>query len=267
MYYRKRKKNYPFFWALPVLAIGVFVWATNLSINDSEPAAILPPDRNNPEISATSSQEFFLPENSNLPPIAEDTAEFVDLAVPFSSQAPFGEWSDTRQQDGCEEASALMAVYWARGLDLAPEEAKAVILEISDWEEKNYGSYVDTSADDTAGRIIRGYFGFENFTVKHDIAREDIIRELEQGNAVIVPADGQALGNPHFTAPGPERHNLLIRGYDPDTNEFITNDPGTRFGEGYRYDENILFNAIRDYPTGDHQPMLVKKKNMIVVGK
>jgi hypothetical protein len=58
---------------------------------------------------------------------------------------------------------------------------------------------------------------------------------------------------------------LVIRGYDPATKEFITNDPGTRKGEGYRYPEQIIYAAWRDYPSGDHEPILNINKNMIVV--
>lgn len=54
-------------------------------------------------------------------PLGDISAEAVSLPgqstilydVPFAAQAPFGEWSDKRQQDGCEEVSALMAVKWA----------------------------------------------------------------------------------------------------------------------------------------------------------
>ena len=45
-----------------------------------------------------------------LPTATVEPKRFVLLNVPFTSQAPFGEWSDPRHQDGCEEAAALMAV-------------------------------------------------------------------------------------------------------------------------------------------------------------
>jgi len=79
--------------------------------------------------------------------------------------------------------------------------------------------------------------------------------------------NGQALGNPNFTPPGPEYHFLLIRGYNPSTDTFITNDPGTRNGELYKYSSDTLFNAIRDYPTGDHLPITSTRKAMIVILK
>jgi len=160
-----------------------------------------------------------------------------------------------------------MAVYWAEGKILDQSAAEGAIARIADYEEKNYGGYHDTSVEDTAKRIIQGYFGSANFEVKKDIAIKDIIDQVKNGRLVIAPFDGRRLGNPYYTAPGPERHNLVIRGYDSAKKEFITNDPGTKRGEGYRYNEEILYNALRDYPTGDHQPIVQIEKNIIAVWK
>ncbi len=188
--------------------------------------------------------------------------------VPFTSQAPFGEWSDPRQENGCEEASALMAVKWARGeSDLSKTEAEQTILDASNWEEKTYGDYHDTSAKDTAERIFKGYFHYDNIEVKYNISANDIVHELQGGNLVIVPMDGQLLNDPYYTAPGPDMHMILVIGYNPVAKEFITNDPGTERGERYRYPENVFYNAIRDYPTGDHESIVGVKKDMIVVSK
>ncbi len=186
--------------------------------------------------------------------------------VPFTSQAPFAEWSDLRQEDGCEEAASLMAVTWARGGKLTPAEAKREILAASDYELDTYGSYADTSASATAERILSGYFGFDNYSVKYDITANDIISALRSGDILIVPMDGQALANPYYTPPGPDRHMLVVKGYDPDTDEFITNDNGTRHGEDLRYGRELFYNAIRDYPAGDHLPITKTRKAMIIIG-
>ncbi len=193
--------------------------------------------------------------------------QVIDLNISFIAQAPFGEWGDPRQQDGCEESASLMAVRWARGEDLTLAEAKEEILAASRYEEETYGDYRDTSAKDTAERIISGYFGYEDWQIKEVNTTADIIKELAAGNVIITPMNGQKLCNPFYTAPGPERHMLVIRGYDPNTHEFITNDNGTRKGEGYRYREQVLFDAIRDYATGYHIPIAEIKKVMIVIKK
>lgn len=188
--------------------------------------------------------------------------------VPFAPQAPFGEWSDARQQDGCEEASVIMAMHWVKGdTTITLEEAKNEILAIADWEQAKYGNYHDTSARDTVERIFKDYYNYNKVRVEEDVNTSKIIQELQNGNLVVVPADGIALNNPHFTPPGPERHMLVITGYDSAKDEFITNDPGTRFGKNYRYKTSVLFNAIRDYPTGHHLPISGEDKNIIVVEK
>jgi len=200
--------------------------------------------------------------------IPETGKPLIHFNVPFTSQAPFGEWSDDRQQDGCEEASVIMAMHWVRGdVSITREEAKKEILAISDWEQEKYGNYHDTSAEDTISRIFNKYYNYKNVRLEKNATTDDIIKELEKGNLVVVPVNGIALSNPHFTSPGPERHMLVVIGYDYSKNEFISNDPGTSFGKDYRYAKNTLFNALRDYSTGSHSPIIGVNKNMIVVEK
>lgn len=189
----------------------------------------------------------------------------VLLDIPFTSQAPFGNWEDQRQQDACEEASSLMVMYWLSGNILTRENAEIEILAITDYEEKKYDNFHDTSAMDTMEKIIKKYFNYDSVELRENISLEDIKQELFKGNAIIIPMNGQKLKNPYYTAPGPERHMLVARGYDVNKKEFITNDPGTKRGEKYRYSENLFYNAIRDYPTGDHVPITEVKKNMIVI--
>lgn len=187
--------------------------------------------------------------------------------VPFSSQAPYGDWKDARQQDGCEEAASMLAIAWANNQTLTKDQALETLLAIADFEKNTYGQFTDTSTSDTQDRIIRNYFHYSNSQVISINFVADIITQLSQNKLVIIPTNGQLLNNPNFTGNGPERHNLVIRGYDSTTKEFITNDPGTRKGENYRYPENVIFNAIRDYPTGAHEPITTIQKNAIVVWK
>ncbi|MDD3301790.1 MAG: C39 family peptidase [Patescibacteria group bacterium] len=192
------------------------------------------------------------------------------LPVPFTSQAPFAQWSDSRQQDGCEEAGAIMAMAWTEGKKtLSKEEAKKAIIAISDFELKNYGEYRDVSLEDLRQWVFIDYFKYDEKKVRvvKNITLADLKKELAKGNLVLVPADGRALKNPYFTAPGPERHVLLIKGYDQKKKQFITNDAGTRRGENYRYSENVLFKAIRAYPTGYHLPIKKIEKKMLVIEK
>jgi len=202
-------------------------------------------------------------------PKATGTTEPASLIlirnVPFTPQAPLANWSDPRQEDGCEEATALMATSWAKGKQLTPAGAERDIVAISDYEAKNYGSFYDTSVQDIIDRIYKDYFRYNNVEAKYDIMANDIKTELIKGNLVVVPANGRLLNNPYYKPPGPLRHMLIIKGYDPNTDEFITNDPGTKRGEQYRYPARIIMDAIYDYKTGHGEPVTSIIKAMIVV--
>lgn len=193
--------------------------------------------------------------------------ESVYHTVPFTSQAPLGNWNDMRQENGCEEASALMVMRWIEGKELSAAEAEKEIIAISDFELSLYGDFHDTSVKDTVERIFKGYFGYENTAITYGINTQDIKRELLKGNIVVVPVDGQVLKNPHYTPPGPREHMIVIVGYDNKSKEFIAHDPGTRFGNNFRYSYSLLDNALRDYETGYHVPLFEKRSAMIVVSK
>jgi len=203
---------------------------------------------------------------STVTPLVSD--ESVFLSVPFSSQAPLGDWSDDRQQDGCEEAGAMMAIAWARGsLDLSPSAAAKEIIALSDWQKEEYGEYRDVRIEEVASRIFKDYYDYNKVEVATLDNAQDLITALQAGKIILAPTNGQALKNPHFTAPGPERHLLVITGYDAETDEFVTNDPGTRYGYNFRYPSARLFAAIRVYESGYHLPINEKEKIVLLVGK
>ncbi len=190
----------------------------------------------------------------------------VLLEAPFTTQAPFGEWNDPRQQDACEEASVLIASKWyTKDMNLTKEEARTKMLDMVNFQKKLYNSYIDTSAKDTAERLLKAYFGIKNWQVKKVDSYEDIIREIMKKNLLIIPMNGRLLNNPHFTQPAPLRHMLVVIGYDASKEEVITHDPGIGLGKHYRYPVKVLYNAIRDYKTGNHEPIVGNIKNIIVV--
>ena len=186
------------------------------------------------------------------------------LSVPFVSQAPTGEWGKSEFQNGCEEASVLMANAWLKGKTYTKETAKVELIAMARYQEKKIGQAIDTDAKDTAEALLRGYFEMTDFTVEYDFSLSDLRKATARG-LLIVPTNGRALKNPNFTLPGPLEHMLVVTGYDDTKKEFITNDPGTRKGENYRYPEQVLFDAIREYPTGKHLPITTERKAMIVV--
>ncbi len=235
---------------------------TNNQSAQNSPAVSFPQATDKPNQQSTPSFKAS-PTPTPLPTSAPVSS--VLLKAPFIVQAPDGEWNLSVYQNGCEEASIMTAWYWLQG-KTAPDivQAKQEIIAITNFEDKTYGPAPDRSAADTA-KLLKDYYGYRDAAVKYNISAEDIKSELFQGHLVIVPVNGQKLKNPFYTPPGPLRHMLVIIGYDDKTTEFITNDVGTRHGEKYRYSQNVMENALQDYPTGDHLTITQIVKAMIAV--
>lgn len=173
--------------------------------------------------------------------------EEINLEIPFTSQAPFGDWSYPFNHT-CEEAAVLMVHYYLEGKTVIdPALARKELLGLIEYEKKNYGFHEDTSAEQTA-QLIRDYYDYK-VKVYYDTSLEDIKKELVKGSPVIVPTAGRLLNNPYFTPPGPIYHMLVVKGYTP--TEFITNDPGTKRGADYTYSYQTLMKAIHDWNNGD----------------
>lgn len=175
-------------------------------------------------------------------------------SVPFTVQAPGAAWDDPVLQDGCEEASLLMAMAWLRSEALpGPDVVADAIHALAAFEKERFGYHEDISLSELT-TVMREYFDHENIRILESVTMEDITAEIRNGNLVLAPAYGRALGNPHFTSPGPITHMLVLIGYDPESREFVVNDPGTVRGANYRYDETTLFDAIWAYPSGPTHP-------------
>lgn len=194
------------------------------------------------------------------------TPDYVLLDVPFYSQAPTAKWSDPRQQDGCEEASIMMAHLWLTKTSLTAQQAEQTIIDISEYEKDKYGAYVDRSITDT-GKLMEEYYGHKNYKIVRNITADDIKAELAKGNLVIVPTNGQILDNPNYTGAGPITHMIPIIGYDNAKGQFITNDPGTRNGRQFRFTYENMMDSIYDYQTGAHEGYEKTETIMMVVEK
>lgn len=177
------------------------------------------------------------------------------IDVPFTSQAPEKNW-DQPWQDACEEAAVLMLDAYYKGYDLSPLFAKDEILKMIEWEKgQGWGNSLEI---ERVGELVGEYvFKTQNAINKtqrkvmivEDPTVEDIKKFIANGQPVLAMADGKVLPNPHFRNGGPVYHALVIRGYTE--TEFITNDPGTQFGKGFRYKYDDLLDAIHDWNGGD----------------
>lgn len=254
-------------WAIGVISVSIifladfFWWQQVRQANEEQKIILIPQEENTPvsetrEVVSQPSSEEEVP----LP------VSFLITRVPFTVQAPNAEWNNPLFQDACEEASMIMAEAWVNKKTLSRDGVKKEIESLALFEKKHFGQAVDTSLVDT-NSILREYFSLKTIEIKKNIVIDDMKRALALGRIVIVPTDGRKLKNPHFKQPGPERHMVVVKGYDRVTREFIVNDPGTHKGEGYHYNEDILYEAILDYATGDHAPVTSTDKVMLTVRK
>lgn len=165
----------------------------------------------------------------------------LELPVLFAQQAPFANWDEVHEET-CEEASMIMAARYFKNQPLTEAIMEEELQKILKWQEER-GYKVDATAEETVRMLIE-YFGLEASITK-EVTADKIKYELSQGNLIIVPAAGRELKNPNFKQSGPIYHMLVIKGYND--SEFITNDPGTRKGNGYRYPYETLLGAIHDW--------------------
>lgn len=163
------------------------------------------------------------------------------LAVTFAQQAPFGNW-DAVHEETCEEASMVMADKYFRKQPLTETIMEEELQKIVKWESDK-GYQVDLTAGETV-KILNDYYGV-SAKVSREVTVDQIKYEIFKGNLVLIPVAGRELHNPNFKGAGPIYHMLVIKGYND--KEFITNDPGTRKGNGYRYSYDTIINAIHDW--------------------
>lgn len=188
------------------------------------------------------------PEEEVIDPESDLPSQF-NLAVPFTPQAPHANW-DLPYQEACEEASAYMVSLYYQGVAsglVDPDVADAALWELVTFQNDLFGDYLDTTAVQTA-QFIDQFYNLSTDVVE-DPTVDQIKAEIAAGRPVIVPAAGRELGNPNFSGAGPVYHMLVIKGYTE--TQFITNDPGTRNGEDYVYDIDVLMSAMGDWNDGD----------------
>ncbi len=225
----------------------------------------------------------------------------INLQVPFTTQSPFSKW-DELHEESCEEASLIMLKYYndergkypasagrepgvlssdkkveRPGLSKIPKaEAEEEIQKLVKYQIKKYGDYFDTDVK-TTKEIGEDFYRLKNLKIIENFTIQDLKRELAQGNIILVPTAGRELGNPNFTPPGPLYHNLVIIGYDDKQTVdstghkaqgvFITNDPGTRRGQNYKYNQQTLYQAIHDFPGDVNKILEGQKKAIVLVSK
>ena len=191
--------------------------------------------------------------------LVEQLPDVFDQEVAFVPQAPYAVW-DELHKEACEEAAIIIAAKHLLGENLDKEIMEAEIKKLVEWQKENLEKWKDTTAEETAG-IIKDYFGL-SAELLYKPSADDLKKELVLGKLIVAPTAGRMLDNPYFTAPGPVYHMLVVRGYDQ--THFITNDPGTKRGEAYKYTYNNLLASIHDW---NENNIRKGERVVIVVGK
>lgn len=210
--------------------------------------------------------------NSPLHPIPST----LFLPVPFTPQAPLANW-DTLHNEGCEEASAIMAASYfdilnpllekegwllpdgkSQGGNLPPDFVENQITLLTQWQDDHFGFHLDATSAETA-EMMEQVYGLKTRLID-DFTADVLKKELAQNHLVIISEYGRALNNPFYKRPGPIHHMLLVKGYDND--QFITNDSGTKRGLNYFYDFKTLYDAAADW---DHQKETIDQNKKIAI--
>jgi hypothetical protein len=186
------------------------------------------------------------------------------LQIPFSSQAPNGNWDNN---EDCEETSIIMANAFLSGNTenvLSAALVAEAIENLKKWEQENLGYNKDTGADATAlmaeqvyGLKIRQIVNFSEQDLKH---------ELNRRRPILMPVNAKLLDTPKYRDMPAFYHMIVVRGYNQNEKGFIVNDPGTEDGNGNAYSFETLKNAATDW-NHDLMRMEPDKKIALVVSK
>ncbi len=190
--------------------------------------------------------------------------EEVNWKVPFTVQAPLGEW-DAAHEEACEEASVLMVLrYFSDQTIPSPKNAEQGIQMFIKQNAETLEFPVSQTVQQVAALLALNDRSKQlKISVKSQPTVASIKSDLSAGRLIIVPAYGRALGNPYYRSPGPLYHMLVLKGYTRD-GFLITNDPGTKRGENYPYLFETILAANHDWNDGDVEH---GDRAVIVVGK
>lgn len=170
------------------------------------------------------------------------------LSVPFTPQAPAGNWEEP-WANACEETVLVMVNAFYRNKTLTKDNAASQILEVLEYKNNRFGKSFDESSL-RVQEITEGLYEW-NTKVKQDVTLSKIKKQIDKNQPVIIPFDARRVTNPYFTDPAPEYHMVVIVGYDDGTQEFVVHDPGTTNGEDFRYKYDELLYANQKYVLTD----------------
>lgn len=173
-----------------------------------------------------------LPTSSNIP-------------ISFTSQAPQGNWQEP-WQNACEEAAIVMVENFYKEEKLDPAKARQEILEVFKLKKETAPASKDESLERIEEIINSGKLNWQ-VSIVNNPTLEAMKAELAAHRPIIAPTYAPTLANPNYDSYGSMYHVIVITGYDDQSKEFITQDPGTKDGKNYRYSYDVLMKSLHDY--------------------
>lgn len=173
-----------------------------------------------------------------------------EINVPFTSQAPAGNWSEP-WQNACEETSIYMVSSFYAGNEIKQADAIKRIREIFAIKAKDLTVSKDESLQ-TITELIAALGLPWKTRIVYDPTIDDLKTELARNSPIIVPVYAPELSSSYSAAEGADYHVIVLTGYDDTDGIFIINDPGTSHGEGIRVPYDKLMIAIHDLNAKDY---------------
>lgn len=164
-----------------------------------------------------------------------------NIDVPFTSQAPTGNWSEP-WRNACEETSIYMVSSFYADDSIKRAEAIKRIKEIIAVKNEEFQISADESLEKISELIALLGLPWRTEIVENP-SIEDIKKQLISNQPIIAPVFAPAL---NYTEGGPDYHVMVITGYDDLTKEFIVNDPAIKNGKGIRFGYDLFMGAIHD---------------------
>lgn len=174
-----------------------------------------------------------------------------EIEVPFTSQAPAGDWSEP-WQNACEETSIYMVSSFYAGDEIKQAAATKRLREIFAVKVEDFKISKDESLQTIADLIVTLSLPWKTRIV-YDPTVDDLKTELTLNNPIIVPVFAPALSSIYPIASSADYHVIVLTGYDDSDSVFIINDPGTSDGKGVRIPYETFMSAIHDLNTADYQ--------------
>ena len=186
------------------------------------------------------------PANQPTPTPTPPPASAQIQTVPFTVQAPYGNW-DAAHEEYCEAAAVYMVGKYFQGdreARIPPATADADMGAIVQYERATFDHINLSLADMT--QVAGHVYGLKGDIVPLDFAT--LQRDVSQGLPVILPVmtHGGPMGriNPGYGAEN-VYHVIVAVGYDAGQGIVYTNDAGLSTGQSLAYDWSTLQAAVQ----------------------